>query len=88
MATLAVKPYRIAFRFYDRSNVLLHEQENETDGSRDFPVFPINGTFQLFDTVAGKKFIGTVSDVETYVETDNAHLVYRMYVTCKNSSAV
>lgn len=87
MAAVAVKPYLIAFRFFDQNNTLIHQLELNTDGARDLPVCPIGGTLQV-NNATGDRFLGTVSDVETFIEVDNANLVYRQYITCKNSHPV
>jgi hypothetical protein len=84
---LAVKPNSVTFTFYDNNGVLLYDKEYITDGARDLPGFERDSTLEVYDTVASKRYLGIIYDVQLYIEIDNANMPYKTYVRCKNSHA-
>lgn len=81
--TVAVKPYRVLYTFFDNTGTKIHEKEVKVDGARDLPNIQNDNDVQLVEGT--QKVFGTVYEVQYYIEVSNADMIYSMYVRCKNS---
>jgi hypothetical protein len=81
--TVVVKPYRVLYTFFDNAGTKIYEKEVKVDGARDLPNIQNGNDVQLAEGT--QKVLGTVYEVQYYIEVSNADMIYSMYVRCKNS---